>query len=218
MRTFLVIIDESEEATSALRYAARRAAAVGGAVHLLALVAQQNFSAFGAVQATAMGVSVALGGGLRDLVSTLVDSGVLGGALNSPVTGYGVVYHLEILLLFATLVAIGPLVRRDRGRQRLPAHPDRRRNDRRDVEVAVACRRRTNAHCVVGQPHMHGVGIGGRVHRDRLDPHFMRRAVDAQSDLAAIGDQDAFDAHDLRRSPPAAGRIRPAGRFRSGSR
>ena len=52
MRTFLVIIDESEEATSALRYAARRAAAVGGAVHLLALVAQQNFSAFGAVQAT----------------------------------------------------------------------------------------------------------------------------------------------------------------------
>jgi hypothetical protein len=52
MRTFLVIIDESEEATAALRYAARRAAAVGGAVHLLALVPQQNFSAFGAVQAT----------------------------------------------------------------------------------------------------------------------------------------------------------------------
>lgn len=52
MRTFLVIIDESEEATAALRYAARRAVAVGGAVHLLALVPQQNFSAFGAVQAT----------------------------------------------------------------------------------------------------------------------------------------------------------------------
>ncbi|GAB4476700.1 MAG: universal stress protein [Erythrobacter tepidarius] len=52
MRTFLVIIDESEEATAALRYAARRAASVGGAVHLLALVPQQNFSAFGAVQAT----------------------------------------------------------------------------------------------------------------------------------------------------------------------
>lgn len=55
MRTFLVIIDESEEASAALRYAARRAAAVGGAVHLLALVAQQNFSAFGAVQATIEG-------------------------------------------------------------------------------------------------------------------------------------------------------------------
>lgn len=52
MRTFLVIIDESDEARSALRYAARRAVQVGGAVHLLALVAQQNFSAFGGVQAT----------------------------------------------------------------------------------------------------------------------------------------------------------------------
>ncbi|MGB3469454.1 MAG: universal stress protein [Erythrobacter sp.] len=52
MRTFLVITDESEEARAALRYAARRAVSVGGAVHILALVPQQNFSAFGAVQAT----------------------------------------------------------------------------------------------------------------------------------------------------------------------
>jgi len=52
MRTFLVIIDESDEARAALRYAARRAVAVGGAVHLLALVTQQSVSAFGGVQAT----------------------------------------------------------------------------------------------------------------------------------------------------------------------
>jgi hypothetical protein len=52
MRTLLVIIDESEEASAALRFAARQAAASGGGVHLLALVAQQSFSAFGAVQAT----------------------------------------------------------------------------------------------------------------------------------------------------------------------
>ncbi|MEM9084567.1 MAG: universal stress protein [Pseudomonadota bacterium] len=52
MRTFLVITDESEEARAALRFAARRAASVNGAVHILALVSQQNFSAFGAVQAT----------------------------------------------------------------------------------------------------------------------------------------------------------------------
>ena len=39
----------------------------------------------------------------------------LGGALDSPVTGYGFVYNLEIVLLFATLVALGPLVRRGRG-------------------------------------------------------------------------------------------------------
>jgi len=52
MRTFLVVTDESEEARSALRFAARRAVQVDGAVHILALVRQQNFNAFGTVQAT----------------------------------------------------------------------------------------------------------------------------------------------------------------------
>jgi len=37
--------------------------------------------------------------------------GALGSALVSPVTGYSFVYHLEIYLLFAALIAIGPLVR-----------------------------------------------------------------------------------------------------------
>ena len=52
MRVYLVIIDESQEAHGALRFAARRAADTAGAVHLLALVPKQDFSAFGAVQAT----------------------------------------------------------------------------------------------------------------------------------------------------------------------
>lgn len=52
MRVFLVVMDETKEARSSLRYASRRAAAVDGAVHILALVPQQNVSAFGAVQAT----------------------------------------------------------------------------------------------------------------------------------------------------------------------
>ena len=52
MRVYLVIIDESQEAHGALRFAARRAADTDGAVHLLALVPKQDFSAFGAVQAT----------------------------------------------------------------------------------------------------------------------------------------------------------------------
>jgi BCD family chlorophyll transporter-like MFS transporter len=67
--------------------------------------------AWGAVQATAAGVAVAGGGALRDLVSGLATSGWLGEALTSPVTGYGAVYHLEMLLLFVALVALGPLVR-----------------------------------------------------------------------------------------------------------
>ena len=52
MRVYLVVIDESQEAHGALRFAARRAADTGGAVHLLALVPRQQFSAFGGVQAT----------------------------------------------------------------------------------------------------------------------------------------------------------------------
>jgi hypothetical protein len=52
MRVYLVIVDESEEALVALRYAARRAAQTDGAVHLLALVPPQPFNAFAGVQAT----------------------------------------------------------------------------------------------------------------------------------------------------------------------
>lgn len=52
MRVYLVIMDETEEAGLALRFAARRAAMTSGQVHLLALVPRQQFVAFGAIQAT----------------------------------------------------------------------------------------------------------------------------------------------------------------------
>ena len=67
--------------------------------------------AWGAAQATAAGVSIALGGGLRDWIGHIATSGGMGEALNSPVTGYSFVYHAEIGLLFVTLVILGPLVR-----------------------------------------------------------------------------------------------------------
>jgi BCD family chlorophyll transporter-like MFS transporter len=67
--------------------------------------------AWGATQAAAMGIGVALGGAIRDGVGALATSGALGPALNSTAVGYSAVYHLEIFLLFAALVAIGPLVR-----------------------------------------------------------------------------------------------------------
>jgi len=70
--------------------------------------------AWGAVQATAAGIGIALGGALRDLVDGLATSGALGSVLAVPTTGYAFVYHLEIGLLFATLVALGPLVRHAR--------------------------------------------------------------------------------------------------------
>lgn len=67
--------------------------------------------AWGAVQATCAGVAIAAGGVIRDAVSHLATAGVLGEVLARPVTGYGAVYWLELCLLFATLAAIGPLVR-----------------------------------------------------------------------------------------------------------
>ena len=69
--------------------------------------------AWGAVQATAGGASVALGGVLKDVIGALATSGWLGESLMSPVTGYSFVYHIEMYLLFGVLVAIGPLVRND---------------------------------------------------------------------------------------------------------
>ena len=52
MRVYLVIMDETDEASTALRFAASRAARTGGQVHLLALVPRQQFVAFGGIQAT----------------------------------------------------------------------------------------------------------------------------------------------------------------------
>ncbi len=67
--------------------------------------------AWGAVQTTAAGLAIGLGGGMRDLIGGLARQGALGDALAHPSAAYGVVYHIEIALLFVTLVAIGPLVR-----------------------------------------------------------------------------------------------------------
>ncbi|MGY2047826.1 MFS transporter [Methylobacterium sp. JK268] len=79
--------------------------------------------AWGAVQASAAGAAIAASGILRDAGSALAVNGRLGEALTDPSTGYLVVYHVEIALLFATLVAIGPLVRRRPDRTPLTARP-----------------------------------------------------------------------------------------------
>ena len=52
MRTYLVVIDETEEASIALRFASRRAMKTGGALHILTLVENEEFVAWGGVQAT----------------------------------------------------------------------------------------------------------------------------------------------------------------------
>jgi nucleotide-binding universal stress UspA family protein len=52
VRTYLVVLDETEESEVALRFAARRAARTGGAVEILVLIRRQEFVAWGGVQAT----------------------------------------------------------------------------------------------------------------------------------------------------------------------
>lgn len=66
--------------------------------------------AWGAAQATAAGVSTLIGGALRDTVNAVAMSGSLGEGLANPTTGYSVVYHVEIGLIFVTLIVLGPLV------------------------------------------------------------------------------------------------------------
>jgi BCD family chlorophyll transporter-like MFS transporter len=79
--------------------------------------------AWGAAQATAAGLAIAFSGCAYDAVSTLAAQGVLGEALTDPATGYAVVYSIEIILLFATLVAIGPLVRAANDQHRPESKP-----------------------------------------------------------------------------------------------
>ncbi len=76
--------------------------------------------AWGAAQATAAGCAMALGGLLRDGVARWAEGGAFGAVLATPATGYGAVYLLEVALLFATLAAIGPLVRPTAAHPRSP--------------------------------------------------------------------------------------------------
>ena len=64
-----------------------------------------------------------------------------------------------------------------------------RRHQARDVEIAFGRRRRADAHALVGEAHVHGVGIGGGVHRDRRNTDLPAGTQNPERDLAAIGDQ-----------------------------
>ncbi len=71
--------------------------------------------AWGAVQATANGVAMALGGGLRDVVSGFALAGAFGPNWAGIEVGYVFVYSIELLLLVATLIVVAPLALRREG-------------------------------------------------------------------------------------------------------
>ena len=70
----------------------------------------------------------------------------------------------------------------------------------RDVEIALGRRRRADAHALVGEAHVHGIGIGRGVHGDGGDADLLAGALDPERDLAAVGDQHLVE----HRLPPAS--------------
>ncbi|WP_299374122.1 PucC family protein [uncultured Tateyamaria sp.] len=121
---FSLVIFSAPMQTSALFYAGATLIGFGGGLFAVSTltaamtmpaqgVAGRGLAlgAWGAAQATAAGVAIAMGGTLRDWIGALATSGAWGEALNSAATGYSFVYHAEIGLLFVTLVILGPLVR-----------------------------------------------------------------------------------------------------------
>ena len=71
------------------------------------------------------------------------------------------------------------------------------RDDVGDVEVAVARGGRADADGFVGKADVHGVGVGGGMHRHRPDSELLGGAQDPKRDLAAVGDQQLVDGtHD----------------------
>ncbi|MBL8332456.1 MAG: PucC family protein [Rubrivivax sp.] len=80
--------------------------------------------AWGAVQATAAGMALALGGLGRDAMAALAARGLLGDSLSGPAAGYAAVYAVEVLLLLATVALMSTLVRREGPRRRQPLSID----------------------------------------------------------------------------------------------
>jgi len=69
--------------------------------------------AWGAVQATAAGLAMALGGVIRDLVNTVGSPTWLGVGAGDAASGYVAVYMIELVLLVVTIVAMAPLVKKE---------------------------------------------------------------------------------------------------------
>jgi len=64
---------------------------------------------WGAAQALGTGLGIAIGGILRDIINKIAKSGYFGATFENEAIGYIFVYHLEILLIFITLIALGVL-------------------------------------------------------------------------------------------------------------
>ena len=68
-----------------------------------------------------------------------------------------------------------------------------RRDNGRDVEIALGRGRRAHTDAFVCQADMHRIGVGLGVDGDGAYAHLAAGAVDTKGDFAAIGDQDLVE-------------------------
>ena len=67
------------------------------------------------------------------------------------------------------------------------------RDDRGNVEIGLRGRAAGRCTRFHRPAHMHGLGVGGGMHRHGGDAHLLAGADDAKRDFAAIGDEDFFE-------------------------
>src|SRR5579884_1732277 len=73
------------------------------------------------------------------------------------------------------------------GMNRIDVGDFRRADHLRNIQVAFGAARGANANGLIGKPHVQGIAVGFRVHRNRRDPQLLARADHPQSDFSAIG-------------------------------
>ena len=98
------------------------------------------------------------------------------------------------------------------GMHRLRAGGEGRRDDAGGVEVALGGGRRADAHGLVGETHVRGVGVGVGVHGDRVDAEAAKGADDPHRDLAAVGDEDSGEGRESTSRGPGGSSARPRDR------
>ena len=81
----------------------------------------------------------------------------------------------------------------DAGMDRIGAGDRGGGQDRRNIEITGPRRGRADTDSLIGEPHIHRMRVGGRMHRDGFDSELVAGAMDAQRDLAAIGDQHLLE-------------------------
>ena len=80
------------------------------------------------------------------------------------------------------------------------------RDEGRDVEIAIASCRRTDTDAFVGEAHVHGVRVSGRVYGNGRDTKLTAGALNAQRNLSSVGNQNFIEHGKLSRRLASAHR------------